>query len=305
MSLLTGLRARVVSRLPEGVARRRPGDAVRVVVAIALLAVAAVHAYHPTQLEQDVAEWVRDLPDGAAHVVLVFYDLLSLWAVGIVVTALVFLRRARLARDLAAAALLAWVAGRVFAFVVRQTDLAHAFKLTFDLTDAPRFPLVRVGVAVAVVTVASPYLARPTRRVGHVLVVLLGAVALYLGRGFPLDALAAFVLGWGAAAAVHYAFGTPARRPTATQVADALAKLGLVASDVVSAREQPVGSAMFPAETDEGRVRVVALGRDEADAQFLARMWRWVAYRDAPPALVPTRRRQIEAEAYVMLLANE
>ena len=51
---------------------------------------------------------------------------------------------------------------------------------------------------------------------------------------------------------------------------------------------------MFLADTDEGRVRVIALGRDEADAQFLARAWRFVAYRDAAPVLFPTRRRQVD-----------
>ncbi|HEX5588270.1 MAG TPA: lysylphosphatidylglycerol synthase domain-containing protein [Acidimicrobiia bacterium] len=300
MDSLQSFRARVVSRVPDGVARRRPGDAVRVVVAVVVLAAASVHAFHPTSVERDLADWLRDLPDGAERVVLFFYDLLSLWAVGIVVTALVFLRRWRLARDLALAALVAWTVGRLLAFVVRQTDLGHAFTLTFDLTDAPRFPLVRVGVAVAVVTVASPYLARPTRRVGQVLVVLLGLAAMYLGRALPLDVLAAFVVGWGSAAAVHLAFGTPARRPTAAQVGEALQRLGVGASAVHPATQQPVGRAMFVASTPDGPLRVVALGRDEADAQFLSRMWRWVAYRDAPPVLFPTRRRQVEYEATTM-----
>ena len=303
MHWVSSLRARVVSRLPEGVARRRPGDAVRVVVAVVLLAAASVHAFHPTQVERDVANWVHDFPDGARDVLRFFYELLSLWAIGIVVTAVLFLRRWRLARDLAAAALLAWVVGRVLAFVVRQTDLAHAFRLTFDLSDAPPFPLVRVAVAVAVVTVASPYLARPTRRVGQTLVLLLAVVAMYLGRAFPLDVVAALVLGWGAAAAVHYAFGTPARRPTAPQVDAALARLGIAASSVVAAPDQPVGRAMFVAETPEGPARVVALGRDEADAQFLARAWRFVAYRDAPPVFAATRRRQVEYEAAAMRTA--
>ncbi|MFI5046189.1 MAG: lysylphosphatidylglycerol synthase domain-containing protein [Acidimicrobiia bacterium] len=303
MHWLSSFRARVVSRLPDGIARRRPGDAVRVVLAVVLLVIGSVHAFHPTQLERDVARWAHDLPSPSRDVLRTLYELLSLWAIGIAVTALLFLRRWRLARDLATAAILAWVVGRTLAFLVRQTDLAHAFRLTFDLSDAPPFPLVRVAVAVAVVTVASPYLARPTRRVGQALVLLLALVAMYLGRAFPLDVAAAFVLGWGAAAAVHYAFGTPARRPTTEQVVLALERLGLAASAVAPAQDQPVGRAVFVAETAEGRVRVIALGRDEADAQFLARAWRFLAYRDAAPVLFPTRRRQVEHEAGVMRIA--
>src|SRR5215510_1815774 len=51
MEWLSAFRSRVVSRLPDGIARRRPGDAARVVVAIALLTVASVHAFHPAQVE--------------------------------------------------------------------------------------------------------------------------------------------------------------------------------------------------------------------------------------------------------------
>ena len=52
-------------------------------------------------------------------------------------------------------------------------------------------------------------------------------------------------------------------------------------------------------------MRVVALGRDEADAQLMSRAWRYVAYRDAPPTLLPSRRAQVEYEAYLMLLARD
>ena len=52
-------------------------------------------------------------------------------------------------------------------------------------------------------------------------------------------------------------------------------------------------------------VRVTALGRDEADAQLLARGWRFLAYRDTAPNLFPTRRQQVEYEAYVELLARD
>ncbi len=62
---------------------------------------------------------------------------------------------------------------------------------------------------------------------------------------------------------------------------------------------------VFVATTATGPVRVVALGRDEADAQLLARAWRYIAYRDAPPTLVPSRRAQVEYEAYLSLLARD
>jgi undecaprenyl-diphosphatase len=193
------------------------------------------------------------------------------------------------------------------AFLVHDDGLWQAFRVTFDLTGAPRFPMVRVSVAVATVLVASPHLARPTRRFGEGLVLLLSLSSLYLSRGFPTDLFAAVILGWGVAHAVEWAFGTPVGRPARRQVEQALIAFGVPVRDLRVTSEQPVGRAVFVADRADGggEVRIVALGRDEADAQLLSRAWRYVAYRDAPPTVLPSRRAQVEYEAYLMLLARD
>jgi uncharacterized membrane protein YbhN (UPF0104 family) len=103
---------------------------------------------------------------------------------------------------------------------------------------------------------------------------------------------------------VHLAFGTPDHRPTPALVRSALERLGIAATAVRLAPEQPVGRAVFLVDSADGELRVDALGRDEAEAQFLARTWRYLAYRDTAPTLFPTRRQQVEYEAYVVLLAH-
>jgi uncharacterized membrane protein YbhN (UPF0104 family)/tRNA A-37 threonylcarbamoyl transferase component Bud32 len=288
-----------------GTTRRRPSDAVRVVVAVAVLVGLALHADNPTATERAVVRWFDTLPQAAETFFLVFYDLLALWAVVLLAVTVFLVRRMRLARDLLVAGALAWLLGRLLAFVWGRTSLGNAFELAFDVTDAPRFPTVRVGIAVAMVIVASPHLTRPTRRIGQVLVVLLALSAMYLGRAYPTDLLGAIVLGWGVAAGVHLAFGTPDRRPTVAQVHAALIRLGVAVTDLQLAPEQPVGRAVFVGERAGARVQVTAIGRDEADAQLLARAWRYVAYRDAPATLFATRRQQVEYEAYVELLARD
>ena len=125
-------------------------------------------------------------------------------------------------------------------------------------------------MAVAVITVASPYLARPTRRVGQGIVLLLAIATMYLGRSLPADVVAAIVLGWGIAALVHFIFGTAARRPTSEQVTRALTALDVPADGVRAADEQPLARAVFLADGKAGPLRVIAIGRDEADAQLLA-----------------------------------
>ncbi|MFI5053157.1 MAG: lysylphosphatidylglycerol synthase domain-containing protein [Acidimicrobiia bacterium] len=304
-SFLADFRNRATRERTEGTTRRRPTDALRVVVAIALLVPLALHSGHPTATEEAVVRFFDSIPHGARTLFLVLYQLAALWAVGLLLVTVLLLRRWRLARDLAVAAAAAWTLGRLTAFFVHRTDLWNALKVTFDLTDAPRFPLVRVSVAVATVLVASPHLARPTRRIGQGIVALLAISSLYLARGVPTDLFGAIVLGWGVAAAVQYAFGTPVGRPSVRQVEGALTALGNPVTGLRLADEQPVGRALFLADSPSGAVRVVALGRDEADAQWLARAWRYLAYRDAAPTLIPTRRSQVEYEAYLALLARD
>jgi undecaprenyl-diphosphatase len=304
--LLTRVRDELVRRNPdEGTVRRRPSDLVRIAVAAVLLVALSLHAGHPTAAERSVVDWFESLPDDAASLFLILYDAVAVWAVLLLAATILLVRRWRLARDLAIAGVVAWVAGRILAFFVADTDLWEAFTVTFDLTDAPRYPLVRLGMAVAIVVVASPYLTRPTRRVGQTLVVLLALTGMYLGRAHPTDVLAAVVLGWGVAALVHYVLGTPAHRPTERQVTHALEALDLGVTGVTESPDQPVGRAIFLGADADGPLRITALGRDEADAQFLTRAWRYIAYRGANPNFFPTRRQQVEYEAYITLLARD
>ena len=235
----------------------------------------AFHAGHYFRFERDIADALHDMPDGVLDAAKFAYELLSLWALGIVVVGVLVARRWRLGRDVGRRGCRG-VGHRAGCSRSSpgQTDLADAFSVTFDLRDTPSFPLVRVGLAVAVIVVAAPYLALTTRWIGRVLVVLLAFVALALGRGFVTDLLAAIILGWSVASAVRYTFGTPIGRPTLRQVARALAALAVPVTDLRLAPQQPVGRAMFIADRADasnggatGALRIVALGRDEADAQ--------------------------------------
>src|SRR5262249_17991460 len=154
------------------------------------------HADDPTRTERAIANFFHTLPDGAADVLRGAYTVVSLWALLILVAAIALLHRWRLARDVLVAGAATWVLGRTFAYLVHQTDLGHAFSLAFNGDATPRFPLVRVAVAVAAIAVAGPYLTRPVRRVGQALVLVLALTAMYLGRGLPNDLVGALVLGW-------------------------------------------------------------------------------------------------------------
>lgn len=258
---------------------------------------------HPVALERDFVRDVADLPHDGYSFVVLGYEILAIWAIALLAVGAILVRRWRLARDLVVAGAASWITGRAIAFLSRDASLWPAVQHTFDLTDAPRFPTVRLAVVVAMVVVASPYLSRPMRRVGQVLVIAIAVEALYVDRAFPTDLLGAVVLGWGVAAAVHSAFGTPIGRPTAGLVANAMARLDLEPTSIDAITDQSVGRAAFVASTSDGALHVNALGRDEADAQLIARTWRFLTRKDAPRTLLWTRRQQVEYEAYIVLLA--
>ena len=163
---------------------------------------------------------------------------------------------------------------------------------------------MRVAIIVAVISVASPYLTRPVRRLGQLLLLLIAFAALYLGTALPDAALAAVALGWSVAALVHLAFGSPGGRPTTAQVAAALAELGVQADDVHLADRQPRSGTVMLAHDAESDLHVRVLGRDEADAQLLSKSWRFIAYKDGGPSVHLSRLEDVEAQAYALLLAE-
>jgi undecaprenyl-diphosphatase len=277
-----------------------------VAVAVVLLVVSAQHASSITATEQSVFDFFNTLPDWLLPVFNTVYRLSGLWAVALVVGAALFGRRWRLARDLFLAGLLAWGFGRLLGqIVVEGASFGHSLGEVARLGTSPAFPAVRLALLTAVVRAARPYVTRPTRRVGTLLVIGCALAPMYLGNAYPNDVFAGLVLGWAVAAAVHLAFGSPGGRPTSEQVRRSVAELGIDAADVRLASRQLTGSTLMTAEDRHGPVRIKVIGRDEADAQFLAKFWRFIVYRDSGPALAWTRLQQVEHEAFLMLLAQD
>jgi undecaprenyl-diphosphatase len=283
--------------------RRRVSDWTRLVVGLTLLGVLIAHFGDESKPERDLALAVRSLPQELASPVRGLYALGALWAIGIVVAAVV-LRRRRLVRDLLIGGGATWALSRLMAVLVGRAVFGQSLEVFTRLQPRETlFPAMRVAMLVGVIAVASPYLTRPVRRVGQTVVLLMLFAALYIGA--TLDEVAAgIVLGWTVAAGVHLVFGSPGGRPTAAQVQAAVAELGVRVHGVVLAPDQPSNATRMIAYDDRGALRARVLGRDEADAQFLAKFWRWLLYREGGPAVHLTRLEDVQSEAYSLLLAE-
>jgi uncharacterized membrane protein YbhN (UPF0104 family) len=286
--------------------RRRTSDWIRLVIGVGILALAIWHQDDPSQFEKDLFTTVNGLPNQLESFFRLLYALGALWALGLVVVAALAARRWRLARDMAIGGVATWVLARfIGALVVENASLTHSLDIVTRVGDeTANFPAVRLAIIVAVISVASPYLTRPVRRLGQLLVLLIAIASLYLGTTVPDGALAAVALGWSVAALVHLVFGSPGGRPTTAQVTATLGELGVDADDVHLLPQQPRTGTEMSGRDATGELAVRVLGRDEADAQLMSKFWRSLAYKDGGPAWHTTRLEDVEAQAYALLLAE-
>jgi undecaprenyl-diphosphatase len=250
------------SKVPR---QRRATDWNRLVVSGIVVTLAALRVRHPTAFERQLFTLINTLPGGLRGLFTRVYQLANLWANGLILVPALFARRWRLARDMLLAALLALVVARILGATI-QEGLVRGLNVAVRLGKGPTFPFLRLSVATAVVAAAAPYLTRPLRWLGRATLAVVAPAAMYLGLAYPNDVVAALALGWGVAAAIHLAFGSPAGRPTVPQVEASLEELGVPAEGVALESRQPQGATRLAADGPGGRLRIKVLGRDETES---------------------------------------
>jgi uncharacterized protein (TIRG00374 family) len=298
-----GKRSRLFISSPDQPRLRRAGDVVSLVVGLVLLILNASFAAEFTQLEESIVGVVSALPTWAHEIFAVSYALAALFAIWLVVAAVVN-RRWDILGYLILSVVLAMVVGLVLA---RLIDGAWPIVLP-ELGGAEavaRFPVIRVAAVTAVVFTASPHIARPVRWLGWVVISLVAVSSIGLGLGLPTDAVGAIGLGIAAAGGVLLLLGSPAGYPRTEDVKVQLAAMGLVSRDLAPGTVQTWGARTLLGTDQDGRSLIVKVyGPDARDAQVGARAWRFLWYRDTGPSLPWSRLQQVEHEALVTVLAK-
>jgi uncharacterized membrane protein YbhN (UPF0104 family)/tRNA A-37 threonylcarbamoyl transferase component Bud32 len=299
------VKSRAFGHADEKPYRRLTGDWIRVGIAAVLLTASVAHHGDDTTAELTFKKFWASLPSGLHGFFEMLSRLGSLWAVALVAGAALIARRWRLALELAIAGGAAWFLGRFIAFVDAGDSVSSAVKHVFDTSMQPTYPTVPLAIMTAVILTASPFLTRPVRRIGPVVLFLVAIGTFYRASAGFNAVFAAFVLGWGLAAVLHLVFGSPAGRPTATQVAAALEELGVPASNVRLAPDQARGFTVMLADRADGPpLRVRVYGRDAADTQLVGKFWRFLVYKDSGATLTLTRLQQVEHEALCQIVAQ-
>ena len=252
----------------------------RIVVAALVVVGLGFHASDPWATEQKVVDLFHSLPDGATTFFRLLYDLITLWALALLSVTVLFARRWRLARDLLVAGAGAWLLGRIVAFFVLHTDLWKSLQVTFDFGDAPRFPTVRLAVVVGDgrrrVAVPGPPGAParrgPRRRCSR------SRRCTSAAASRPTSSARSCSAGASRRPSTTRS-ARPIGRPTARSRGRG-ARRGSASTcngRRAGSPSSPSGAPSSPRSARRAPLRVTALGRDEADAQLLARAWRYLA----------------------------
>ena len=263
---------------------RHPGDVIRLIAAVSVLAAAAVTAVLLPALLRPAAAITAVGPATAAGRVLTGLVQVTVAAAALVLlVAALRYRRFRVLVTVAggfagAAALMAAITylagpgGSALPAGLRQGSwLAGA--------GFPN-PAVLAGL-VAVTVAAAPWLSRPWRRAAWAMLLLIGAARLVTGGLLPMQAVLALATGVTVGAGLLVAFGVPDRRMGCAGVAAALRAGGVPVEQVTGPLATAKGSRPFEAVTDDGRgLFVKVFGSDQRDADLLYRAWRGVRLRD-------------------------
>ena len=283
---------------------RRPTDIGWLIFAAIGVAVVGVWAQSQSHVDANFFTPLNDLTglDGVFQAV---YALGSIWALGVVALVLLVFRQVGVAWRVALAGVLAWGASELLheilpAHTIRRASSQRAGRRRPDVPhrptsrSSPRSPScsrrTRYGRSVASSSCSSS-----SSRIA----------AMYLGAGYPSDALGGLLLGIAAGAAVLVAFGSPAGRPTIDEVRASLTDLGYDVADMQRAQNgTPRASVMDVELTSGDKLRVDAFGRDQRDAQFIAKAWHRAMYHEPGMPVFGSRIQQVEHVGYTLMLAD-
>jgi uncharacterized protein (TIRG00374 family) len=253
--------------------------------------------------ELSIVRAVHPPPAAISWLVTTVFWLGSVGVVVLLVVVGLLVPRLTVVRWLAVAGVLTWVVCVLLGVILGSSAGRPPADALAGLNTG--YPVTQLAVAVAVAATAIPYLSRPVHRLVSLLLTLAVLAGICGGQALPVNAVSSVALGWGVAAAVHLAVGSPLGLPSAAEITEWITDLHIAVRDITRASRQVWGVELFTGRDEAGKtIELAVYGRDASDARALAKLWRFCLYRDSGPTLILDRLQQVEHEAYLTLMAG-
>jgi uncharacterized protein (TIRG00374 family) len=297
------LRSTVLGPRGGGTTRRRASDAFRLALAVVVVLVSIPVMRANSAAELSIVRAVHPPPAAISWLVTTVFWLGSVGVVVLLVVVGLLVPRLTVVRWLAVAGVLTWVVCVLLGVILGSSAGRPPADALAGLNTG--YPVTQLAVAVAVAATAIPYLSRPVHRLVSLLLTLAVLAGICGGQALPVNAVSSVALGWGVAAAVHLAVGSPLGLPSAAEITEWITDLHIAVRDITRASRQVWGVELFTGRDEAGKtIELSVYGRDASDARVLAKLWRFCLYRDSGPTLILDRLQQVEHEAYLTLMAG-
>jgi uncharacterized protein (TIRG00374 family) len=296
------LRATFLGPRGGGTTRRRASDAFRFGFAVVVVAVSVPVMRANSAVELGIVHALNPPPAAIRWLVTAMFWLGSVGTVVCLLALGLLVPRLAAVRWIAVAAAVTWGAcallGAILGPAAGRPDTSALAGVDTS------FPVTQLAVTIAVATIALPYLSRALHRLVSFLIAVAVIAAVINGLALPVNAVSSIAIGWGIAAGLHLAVGSPLGLPSAEEVAAWVTNLQVTVKGIARAPYQVWGVEKFVGHDAAGKkIELSVYGRDASDARILAKLWRFCFYRDSGPTLILDRIQQVEHEAYLTFMA--
>ena len=297
------LRAAVLGPRGGGTTRRRASDAFRLGLAVVIVAVSVPIMRANSAVELSIVRALHPPPAAISWLVTLVFWLGSVGISALLVVVGLLVPRLAAVRNVAVAAVTTWGVCALLGVLLGPDAGRPPNDALAGLHTG--YPVTQLAVAIAVAATALPYLSRPVHRAVSLLVALAVLAGVCGGQALPVNAISSVALGWGIAAGLHLAVGSPLGLPSAAEVTEWITDLNVTVADITRAPGQVWGVEQFTGRDPAGSpIELAVYGRDASDARVLAKLWRFCLYQDSGPTLILNRLQQVEHDAYLTLLAG-
>ena len=297
------LRSTVLGPRGGGTTRRRASDAFRLALAVVVVLVSIPVMRANSAAELSIVRAVHPPPAAISWLVTSVFWLGSAGVIVLLAIVGLLVPRLTAVRWAAVAGVLTWGVCALLGVVLGSAAGRPPADALAGVNAG--YPVTQLAVAVAVAATALPYLSRPVHRLVSLLLTLAVLAGVCGGHALPVNAISSVALGWGVAAALHLAVGSPLGLPSAAEITEWITDLRMTVRDITRAPRQVWGVEQFTGRDEAGKtIELSVYGRDASDARMLAKLWRFCLYRDSGPTLILDRLQQVEHEAYLTLMAG-